>query len=423
MTFKPIAAVLLTLVALLAFRPSASASGGDQSIAAIVNDEIISVRDVQSRLDLVIATSNLGSSPEVRQKITPEVLRLLIDERLKRQEAGRLNVTVSPREMDQAMQEIGQQLGIPAAKIPEYLQSHGASMPALLSQLESEIAWIKAVSKMANERSDITEEEVQEEIKRLELTSGGTEYRVAEIFLPIEDDAGEGAVSDLAGRIVQESRSGANFAQLARSFSQSTSAEAGGDLGWIRAGQLGPRLDSALQGMRNGEISNPIRTETGFYIIQLMDRRTTSGVGLGASAVRLSQVVLPLPAQASQAQVDEQLRKARDLRGRATDCTAFAAEGRALGSSLSGDLGRIELDKLPPQIRQIIDPLPVGQVSDPIRTGDGVVVLMVCERENVAISPELRASVQRRLFEQRMSAISRQTLRDLRRTSLIDVRL
>lgn len=422
MTLKPFAFLLLALSALLPLSRPAVAADGNQGIAAVVNDDVISGRDLQNRLDLVIATSNFGDTTDVRQKITPEVLRLLIDERLKRQEANRLNVTVSPRDIDQALQDIGQQLGISAAQVPEYLRSHGAAMPALLGQLESEIAWIKAVSKMANERSSISDEEVEEEIKRVGLTSGGTEYHVAEIFLPIDDAANEASAMELAGRIVQQSRSGANFGQLARTFSQSTSAEAGGDLGWIRAGQLGSRLDAAVQSMSNGEVSNPIRTETGIYILQLVDRRTTQGIALGPSAVRLSQIVLPLPPNAPQAQVEEQLRKAHELRGTVSDCDAFAASGKALGSSLSGDLGRIDVDKLPPQISQIIAPLSVGQVSDPIRTGDGVVVLMVCERENVTVSPEMRASVQRRLFEQRMLAISRQTLRDLRRTALIDIR-
>jgi Parvulin-like peptidyl-prolyl isomerase len=423
MTPKPFAYVLLVLAALLACVRPTPAADGSQGIAAVVNDDVISVRDLQNRVDLVIATSNFGATADVRQKITPEVLRLLIDERLKRQEASRLNVTVSPRDIEQALQDIGQQLGVSPAQVPEYLQSHGAAMPALLGQLESEIAWIKAVSKMANERSSVSDEEVEEEIQRLGLTSGGTEYRVSEIFLPVDDAANEASAMELAGRIVQESRSGANFAQLARTFSQSTSAEAGGDLGWIRAGQLGSRLDAAVQNLTKGEVSNPIRTETGIYILQLGDRRTAPGIALGPSAVRLSQIVLPLPVGATQAQVDEQLQKARALRGTITDCDAFAARGKELGSSLSGDLGRIDVDKLPPQIRQIIDPLAAGQVSDPIRTGDGVVVLMVCERENVTISPELRASVQRRLFEQRMLAVSRQTLRDLRRTALIDVRI
>lgn len=423
MTLKSVAAALFVLVALITSPGFAAPPSGDQGIAAIVNDEVISVRDVQSRLDLVIATSNLEKTPEVRQKITPEVLRLLVDERLKRQEAARQNITVSSNDMNQAMTDIGRQLNIPADQIPGYLQSRGASMPALLSQLESEIAWIKTISRIANERTTISDEEVEEEVKRLQLTAGGTEYHIAEIFLAIDDPANEGQVAELANRIVQETRSGASFAQLARTFSQSTSSDAGGDIGWIRAAQLGPHLEASIQGMQNGQITGPIRTETGIYILQVLDRRTTGEMPLGPTAVRLSQLALPLPPGATPAQVDDQLRKARSLRGEVTDCDAFAARGRELGSSLSGDLGRIELDKLPAQIRQIITPLAVGQVSDPVRTGDAVIVLMVCERENAQVSQEMRTAVRNRLFEQRMSAISRQTLRDLRRSALLDIRM
>ncbi|NJO67486.1 MAG: hypothetical protein HC826_00380 [Rhodospirillales bacterium] len=383
---------------------------------------MISVRDVENRLNLVIATSNTENTPATRDRIRPEVLRLLIDERLKRQEARRVGVTVSPQDIDRALSDVSRQIGIPVSQFPEFLESRGATMPALLDQLEAEIGWIKTVNRLADERSNVSEEEIEAEIRRIELAGGGTEYRVAEIFIAIDEPAIEPQAMALANQIVQDSRGGASFAQLARTFSQSASSEAGGDLGWVRAAQLDPRLQETLRGLDRGQIAGPIRTETGVYVFQVMDRRSVDDPALGASAVQLSQVVLPLPQQASPAQVEEQLNAARALRGQFNDCAAFAARGRELGSSLSGELGRIEVDKLPPQIRQLIAPLSPGEVSEPIRTGDGILLLMVCERARQPASDELRNSVQRRLFDQRMSSISRQTLRDLRRAAMLEVR-
>ncbi len=416
--------VVVALLATMASTPLAAATPpGDQAIVAVVNEDIISRRDLEARIDLIVATGNLENQQEVRQKIAPEVLRLLIDDRLKQQEARRLNVTVSQREVDRALADIGRQLNIDPARIPDYLQARGASMVTLLSQIETEIGWIKTISKIAGDRASVSEEDVEEEMARLRGTAGGMEYRVAEVFLPIDDAASEAQVQDLAERIVRESRGGASFAALARTFSQSASAESGGDLGWIRPGQIDPRLDRTMQQLNPGEVSAPIRTETGIYILQLVNRRTASALDAGSTILTLHQVVLPLAAQAPPALVAEQLAKANELRSRPGTCAEFSARGRQLGAGSAGDLGRVELDRLPPPVRQAVAPLSAGQVSEPLRTAEGVILLMVCDRQEQALSPDARAQVERRIFEQRMSAAARQHLRDLRRTALLDVRL
>jgi peptidyl-prolyl cis-trans isomerase SurA len=416
-----VVALMTAIVASLPLRAAMSAA--DQAIVAVVNDDVISKRDLDARIDLIVITGNLENRPDVRQKIAPEVLRLLIDDRLKQQEARRLNVTVSQRDLDRALADIARQLNIEPARIPDYLQSRGASMTTLLNQVETEIAWIKTVSKIAGERASVSDEDVEEEMARLRGSAGGVEYRVAEVFLPIDDATSEAQVQDLADRIVRETRGGASFAALARTFSQSASAESGGDLGWIRPGQIDPRLDRTLQQLNPGEVSAPIRTETGIYIVQLVNRRTASALDGGSTILTLHQVVLPLSPQAPSAVVAEQLTKAAELRSNPGTCADFSGRGRQLGAVSAGDLGRVELDKLPPPVRQVVAPLPAGQVGEPLRTADGVILLMVCDREEQALSPDVRAQVERRIFEQRMSAAARQQLRDLRRTALLDIRL
>jgi peptidyl-prolyl cis-trans isomerase SurA len=420
-------AVLALMTAIVASTPlsalSAAVPPGDQAIVAIVNDDVISKRDLEARINLIVATGNLENQPDVRQKIAPEVLRLLIDDRLKQQEARRLNVTVSQRDIDRALADIARQLNTDPARIPDYLQARGASITTLLAQIETEIAWVKTITKLAGERTSVSEQDVEEEMARLRGTAGGMEYRVAEVFLPIDDAASEAQVQDLADRIVRESRGGASFAALARTFSQSASAESGGDLGWIRPGQMDPRLDRVMQQLNPGEVSAPIRTETGIYVLQVVNRRTASALDAGSTILTLHQVVLPLAAQAPSALVAEQFAKADELRSRPGTCAEFSARGRQLGATSAGDLGRVELDKLPPSVRQVVASLSAGQVSQPLRTAEGVILLMVCDRQEQALSPDARAQVERRIFEQRMSAAARQHLRDLRRTALLDIRL
>ena len=117
------AAIIMVASPLRAAMPSA-----DQAIVAIVNDDVISKRDLDARIDLVVATGNLENRPDVRQKIAPEVLRILIDDRLKQQESRRLNVTVTQRDTDRALTDIARQLNVEPARMPDYLQARGAAM-------------------------------------------------------------------------------------------------------------------------------------------------------------------------------------------------------------------------------------------------------------------------------------------------------
>src|SRR5690606_11301270 len=114
-------------------------------------------------------------------------------------------------------------------------------------------------------------------LSRLQNAKGKSEYRVAEIFLPVGENSPEADAQQLANRLVQEMNSGkADFFKLAQQFSGAAGAENGGDLGWVREGQLEPELDAALPGMQKGAVSNPVRTSDGYHILFLRDLRTVS---------------------------------------------------------------------------------------------------------------------------------------------------
>ena len=98
----------------------------------------------------------------------------------------------------------------------------------------------------------------------------------------------EGEVLALANRLVGQTKSLKNFRALARNFSKSPTAERGGQLGWNRVGQLGEDLDEVLPLMDPGQISRPIRTIDGFYILFLQNQRTAKGLS-GGDAGNLSR--------------------------------------------------------------------------------------------------------------------------------------
>jgi peptidyl-prolyl cis-trans isomerase SurA len=394
-----------------------------QRIAAVVNDQVISVRDLENRLSLLIATSNLEDRPEVRRRLAPEVLRVLIDDVLKLQEAKRLNVVVSKDDVERALQQIERQSNLPQGRLRDALANAGVSLSTLIDQVEVEIAWVKAVTRLERGRTEIGDDEIDEELARIQRNAGNPEFLVAEIFLPVDDPAKEAEVRQLAERLAEQTRGGASFPALARNFSQGASAAVGGDLGWVQLGQLGAEIDAALQRLEPGQVSDPIRTTSGFHLLALRERRVDQGLAGSSVRVSLHQVFLPVSPDASPAEVSARMEEAQKLSEPAQNCADLEALNREGAPQVSGSLGEVEIGTLPEEIRNVVLPLEAGQKSAPFRSGGGVVVLMVCDRQGEDDPLRQREMIRRALENERLSAAAQRYLRDLRRAAFVDIRI
>ncbi len=392
-------------------------------IAAVVNDEIISVFDLNARLSLVLASSRVGNKAEARRRLAPQVLRSLIDDKIKLQEAKRLSIRVSKKDIDRALARIERQNGLPRGGLGPFLARNGIDMAVLIDQIEAEIVWAKAVNRRLRIQIQIGEDEIDEMLAQMEANKGKPEHRVAEIFLPVDEPEEEQKTRILAERLIQQLEAGANFQVLARNFSQSASAAVGGDLGWIKQGQLAKKLDAALVEMRPGQMSKPIQTQDGYHILLLLDRRADPGLESGEVTIALHQIFLPLSANAGQAEVDRQTERAKILAQQAGNCADMERLGKQTDSPLSGSLGKIKMSKLPRALKAVVQGLPDGKASRPIHKDNGIIVLMICGREKETSGITARQKVEGMLMNQRLNIAARRYLRDLRRAAFVDVRI
>ena len=245
--------------------------------AAVVNDDIISVLDLAMRVQLAVIAAGVEDSEEVRRRLTPQVLRGLIDERLQLQEAERLDIAITDEQVAAALDQIATQNNMTEGQFLTMLRNRGVIPTTLIEQIRAQIAWQAVVQRRIRPNVVIAPEEVEEVVDRLSARRGSIERRVAEIFIPVESAAREDEALANANRLLQELRRGANFAGLARQFSQSGTATLGGDLGWIQDGELEDNLNRALSQMGPGDVSQPIRTLSGFHILLLREMRKNEG--------------------------------------------------------------------------------------------------------------------------------------------------
>jgi len=297
------------------------------------------------------------------------------------------------------------------------LESRGILRKAFDDQLRGQLTWRALVARRLRPTVQISNEEVEEVVRRIAANRGSRQRRVSEIFLAVDTVLREDEVRRSAERLFEQLRAGARFPSLARQFSESAAAVRGGDLGWIQEGQLPEEIDKALAQMRPGMLSRPIRTLSGFHILLLREEKQTS---LGEVTLHLKQVLIAIPSGASEEQRREAAERAGQARERIAGCAGLDELASEIGAPGSGDLGTGKLSDLPAQIRDAVMALPIGQPSRPVPVSGGLGVLVVCDRAESGID---RKRIAQRLTAERLDMLSRRYMRDLQRSANVDIRL
>ena len=390
-------------------------------IAAVINEDVITIFDVQSRLGLFLATSGIQNTAEVRQRLLPQVVDALVEERLKIQEARRLEIETTEEEIRNAVAGIEARNGMRPGSFRTLLEEQGVNVGSFYGQIEADVAWSKVVRDVLARDVNIAPEEVDTVLDKLRSNQGKQEYFVSEIDLPISPAAPEQNVRQLAEDLVTRVRGDTPFPALAQQFSQSPTAAVGGELGWILPGELDRSLDRALARMEPGQISDPIRTATGYHILFLQDRRASGAPNPLKHIIGLSQIYLPTlggraltPAQLAQYSVRVQTEVG--------NCEQMNSLAEQIGGPGSGQRPLLYAGSLPAKVRDVVTPLPANQVSPPIEVTGARLFIIICERQDDTGLPA-PGEVYAQLENDKLQNLARQKLRDLRRQALIDIRL
>jgi peptidyl-prolyl cis-trans isomerase SurA len=394
-------------------------------IAAVVNDDVISAFDLTSRVRMVMISSNLPDSAETRQRLASQVLKQLIDEKLQLQEAKRQSVTATEEEVNRALGQIEKQNNMRAGQLGDFLQARGVDRGSLVNQLTAAIVWAKLVKRQASQTAEISDEEIDEALKRAKEHANEPQSRVAEIFLAIDNPAQDEEVKHLAERLSEQMKKGARFSAVAQQFSQSATAAVGGDMGWVRPDQLQPDLGKVAGQLKVGELSQPIRSGSGYYLLVVLDRRTGTTGGEQAEVYDIVQVVFSLPQQPNEAARRAAIAEAQSVRNAAKDCPSLLKIGKEKAPQLSSE-GRLTASEMTPELRALVNRLQIGQVSPAIVQKNGVGVIMVCGKTDpkaTAGKGPTRDEIGETILRQRLDNVARRYLRDLRRNAYVDVRV
>jgi len=404
------------------------AEGREESvgIVAVVGEDAISSTDLDNRLRFILSTTGLSGGPEVVERLTPQVVRALIDEKLQMQEAARSGIQISPSEIEQAMGDIEKQRGMESGGIYAHLDRHHIPRETFLTQLQSQIAWSRVISRKVKPLVHLSEDEVERAQRKFSPTTAREDVQIALVTLPIDRPEQEGNVRRLAEKLVSEIEAGASFEAVGGQFS-SRSGSGGQKVAafWVQPEQLDPDIAKALAAVQPGNVTQPVRTPDGYSIVKLYERRALTKEKANDTEVLLKEILLKLKYDAAERDVDVLLSIGAEIAKNPGACTdkGVANLDNLEDFDIAVNFRREILQEMPAALRTIAESLAVGEVSQPFASAEGIRLFMLCEKTEIAPVLAEREKVYSLLFQEKLELEAQKLMRNLRRDVFIEVRL
>lgn len=267
--------VLMLLWSMLSLTSPVMARQVVDHVVAIVNNDVITQREV----DNLFATmgSALRSSQATAGGLRSRAIERLIDERLLQQAMAKERVELSAEELDAAFQQFLAANHLTRAQFQGALAQRGMRVETFREQMAGQLRQMKFLQSTLGNDIQLDDHELRNFYHRQVNPTVGTTYHISEIVLapPASRTRDHRAVIKKAARLAQNARTG-EFAKVAKAHSTSTTAATGGERGAVQLADLRPELASAVQRLRVGQVSEPIVTPDGVFIIKLNAARSSA---------------------------------------------------------------------------------------------------------------------------------------------------
>lgn len=416
----------LCIVLFLGITFSNTTQAQDFKIIAIVGEQAISSVDMENRYKLALFASGLKSSPEIREKLLPQIQQVLINEALYREEAKHLGYEISAAELAKAMRQVEKRNNLPEKQLTKFLIEKNVPIKAVEDQLTAELLWDKIIARHVRPKITITELDIDEGVERSLQSKVSQEVNLSEIVLPVDLPEEESKISQLANKLSAEINAGADFSSIARQFSRSVTASGGGVIGWIEQSQLAADVLNQIQRLEIGKITAPLRTAEGYQILRINDRRTKGGenaIPASRTSYGIRQAFVRFTADMTTEDKTVLIATVNEKREALNECNDFNDFAKEINSSIPTTLSSVQPETLSPEISDALQKTPVGKVSPIINNENGLHVFMVCSKSAVKMDAERRAQIKNYLYQQKLSLGIKQYLQTLRQNIFIDMRV
>ena len=254
----------------------------NSSIAAIVNNEPITVIALNNRLHAMIRLNNIDQNQIDLKKMKKQVLHMLIDEKLMSEMASKQNISIGEAELNESLRGFAAQNSLSKEELLNILESKKINKKELIDILKAQIIFSKIAKEEFMEKVKVSEAEIKEQfeiMRKYQKNNNDAKLKLAEIAI-VGADQNQNKI--YANNIIEAIKAGADFQKLVQEFSSSPSSkENNGEIGWVQLSQLSPQVIEILKNLKAGEISKPIEQENAVMIFKVLDRQDILAKKLG----------------------------------------------------------------------------------------------------------------------------------------------
>jgi peptidyl-prolyl cis-trans isomerase SurA len=399
-------------------RPSTEAT-----IAAVVNGTPISVKDLQNKLKLVLKVPMEKLSAAEKDQIMRQILNVLIDELLKIQTTESLGLKVDPKEIEENIHHIEKQNNLPKNGFRKMLKDKNIPEHILVNSIKADVLWRQYISAWAGNSLEVNKKELKEIVNP--ALPNDIQYHLAEIeiYTPPDDPDGRGYA--MITQIQNALKAKKPFMMVAHSASHAPSAARGGDIGWINHDMLDSETLDIVQQLTPGQLTAPIKTEQGYRILLLIDKKDTGALQPTLTA-RQIEIKIPEAISRDAKALEEKIEKLNNLVKTLTTCSDFDQLTDQIPDAQIHVYKNLQLRDLSPDLQSVLKDLETGVPSRAIfnSANNTIVFFLVCERGETPV--EKTKSVEgmaNQISNQRFMAISEQKLKEAKRVASIEIRI
>jgi peptidyl-prolyl cis-trans isomerase SurA len=419
---------LATIVGCLCLLQSSQAAVELDRIIAVINDDVVMKSELDEKVRTVKSQLNeQGTSLPPTSILEKQVLDRLILSKLQIQMAENTGIRVDDESLNRTISNIAAENKLSLAEFRKILESDGYSYEKFREDIRHEILTSRLRQRQVDNRITVTEREIKNFLDNKEHQGEiETEYSLAHILVSTPEGISAAEREDskkVAEKVLNDLKNDGDFAQLAATYSDSQDALDGGKLGWRKAGQVPTLFAESVADMEKGDVSNLIRSSSGFHIIKLLDVRSTeqhvvTQTNARHILIRTDELITDADANNRLIQLINRIKGGDDFadlaRGHSND-TVSAADGGSLGWVSPGDLV--------PEFENAMNSLAPGQVSGPFQTQFGHHIVQVLERrEHDSTEDVKRAKAREAIRRRKVEEAHQNWLREMRDDAYVEYR-
>jgi len=399
-------------------------------IVAVVNKDAIMLSQLEDRVAQVskqMASRNMPV-PD-KQDLRRQVLDRMIVEQIQLQMAERANVSIDDTQLNAAVRKIAENNGMSLDEFADSLEKDGMSLATVREQVRREMLLRQVQQGQVASRVNITDREVDRYLDQ-QGSSSDTAYHLAHLLVSLPQSPTPEQVEQARAKardLYRQLQNGADFQQLATAESDGEQASSGGDLGWRRGDQLPTIFADVVPQLADGEVSEPVRSPSGFHLVKRIDTR--GGQGEQKTVVTENRVRHILIGTNPNRNDEQAKALAQDIRQRIVGGESFAALAQQYsdddGTALNGgELGWVRPGQMVPAFEDAVNDMQVGELSQPVRSRFGYHVIKLEDRRQKDVTRDAqREQIRQTLFQRKVNDEMEAWVQEIRADAYIDNRL